>query len=92
LKSPFTVLLDTIKEVGIEVKAKKTEYLFMLLYHTTGHHYTKVASRCVEDVVKFKYFGTALTNQNCIQEEIKSRINLGNGCYYAVHSLWSSHL
>jgi hypothetical protein len=37
----------------------------------------------------FKYLGTALTNQNSIQEEIKSRLN---ACYQSVHNLLSSSL
>ena len=40
----------------------------------------------------FKYLGTNLTNQNSIQEEIKSRLNLGNACYYSVQNLLSSSL
>ena len=35
---------------------------------------------------------TALTNQNSIQEEIKSRLKLGNACYYSVQNLLSSRL
>ena len=35
-------------------------------------------------VEQFKYLGTALTNQNSIQEEIKSRLRLGNACYHSV--------
>jgi hypothetical protein len=35
---------------------------------------------------------TTLTDQNCLQEEIKSRINLGNACYHSVQSLLSSNL
>jgi hypothetical protein len=40
-------------------------------------HSTKIASRSFEGVAKFKYFGTTLTDQNCMQEEIKSRLSLG---------------
>ena len=32
------------------------------------------------------------TNQNSIQEEIKSRLNSGNGCCYSVQNLLSSRL
>ena len=40
----------------------------------------------------FKYLGTMLTNQNSIQEEIKSRLKLGNACNYSVQNLLSSSL
>jgi hypothetical protein len=43
-------------------------------------------------VAKFKYLGTALTSQNDIHDEIKSRLNLGNACYYSVQNLFSSCL
>jgi hypothetical protein len=36
--------------------------------------------------------GTTLTDQNSIQEEIKSRLKLGNACYYSVQNLLSSRL
>ena len=41
---------------------------------------------------EFKYLGTTLTNQNSIQEESKSRSNLGNACYYSAQNLLSSSL
>jgi len=41
-------------------------------------------------VEKFKYLGTALTNQSSIQEEIKSRLKSGNACYSSVQYLLSS--
>ena len=41
---------------------------------------------------EFKYLGTTLTNQNSIQEEIKSRLKSGNASYYSVLSLLSSSL
>jgi len=42
--------------------------------------------------VEFKYLGTNLTNQNSIEEEIKSRLRPGNACYNSVQNLLSSRL
>jgi len=36
--------------------------------------------------------GTTLTNQNSIQEEIKSKLKSGNACYHEVQNLLSSSL
>ena len=46
----------------------------------------------IERVEEFRYLGTTLTNNNFIQEEIKSRLKLGNVCYYLVQNLLSSSL
>ena len=43
-------------------------------------------------VEEFKYLGTTLTNQNSIQEEIKSKMRSGNACYHSVQNLLSSRL
>jgi len=52
----------------------------------------KTDNSSIERVEEFKYLGTMLTNQNSIQEEIKSRLKLGNACYYPVQVLLSSSL
>ena len=36
--------------------------------------------------------GTKLTSQNSIQEDIKSRVKLGNACYYSVQNFLTSGL
>jgi hypothetical protein len=41
---------------------------------------------------QFKYFGTRITNQNLIQEDIKRILNSGNACTHSVQNLLSSHL
>ena len=55
-------------------------------------HNIKTDHSSFERVEGFKYLGTTLTNQNSIQEEIKSRLKLGNVCYHSVQNLLSSRL
>jgi hypothetical protein len=37
----------------------------------------KIANRAIKNVTELKYFGTAVADQNLIQEEIKWQLNLG---------------
>ena len=46
----------------------------------------KFDNSSTDKVEEFKYLGTTLTNQNSIQEEIKSRLKLGNACYHSVQN------
>ena len=55
-------------------------------------HSMKIDNSPTERVEEFKYLGTTLTNQNSIQEEIKSRLKLGNACYYSVQNRLSSQV
>ena len=55
-------------------------------------HRERMNNSNFERVEEFKYLGTTLTNQNAIQEEIKSRLRSGNACYYSVQNLLSSRL
>jgi hypothetical protein len=72
------------------VNPEKTEYMLMSRSQKKGQkHSTKIANRSFEEVAKFKYFGTILTDQNCMHEEIKSRLNSGNACYHSIQNLLS---
>jgi hypothetical protein len=85
-------LLDAGKEVGLEVNSEKTKYMLMSHKKAGQKNGIKTANRSFEGVAKFKYLGTTLTDQNCMQEETKSRLNSGNACYHSVQSLLSSRL
>ena len=52
----------------------------------------KTDNRSFDMVEQFKCFGTTVTNQNYIQEEIKSRLKLGNACCHSVQNILSSSL
>jgi hypothetical protein len=52
----------------------------------------RIANESSENVAKFKYLGMTLKNSNNIYDEIKSRLNSGNACYYSVQNLLSSWL
>jgi hypothetical protein len=52
----------------------------------------QIVNSSFERVEDFKYLGATLTDQNSIQEEIKSRLKLGNACYHSVQNLLSSKL
>jgi hypothetical protein len=50
----------------------------------------RTANELFEKVAKFKCLGTTLTNHDDIHDEIKSRLNSGNACYYSDQNLLSS--
>jgi hypothetical protein len=52
-------------------------------------HRLKTDNSSIGRVEEFKYLGTKLTDQNSIQEEIKSMLKLGNACCYSVQNLLS---
>jgi hypothetical protein len=85
--------LDASKEIGLEVNSENTKYMFMSRHQSAGlSNYIRVANKSFEKVAKFQYLGSTLTDQNCIHEEIRSRLSSGNACYHAVQNLLSSRL
>jgi hypothetical protein len=72
------------KEIDLEVSAENTKYVIMFPDLNAGKNNNTVE--------QFKYLGTTVTNQNFNREEIKSRLNSGNACYYSVQNILSSSL
>jgi len=93
VKENAETLVVATKEIGLEVNADKTKYMIMSRDQNAGRsHSMKIDNSSIERVGYFKYLGTTLTNQSSVQEEIESRLKLGNDCYYSVQNLLSSSL
>jgi hypothetical protein len=70
-----------VKKTGLEVNANKIKYMVMSRDLNAGQsHGIKIDNSSFQRVEGFKYLGTTLTNQNSIDEEIKSRLKLRNTC------------
>ena len=81
------------KGTGLEVNADKTKDVVMSRDQNAGRSRNmKVDNSSFRNVEEFKYLGTTLTNQNCVQEEIKSRLKPGNACCHSVQNGLSSSL
>ena len=87
VKDNAVILIVASKEIELEVNADKTKYMVMSWDQNTGQsHNMKIDNSSFERVEDFKYLGTNLTNQNSIQEEIKSRMKWGNAYYHSVQN------
>jgi hypothetical protein len=93
IKENTETLLEAGKYVGLEINAEKTKYMIMSRHPSSGRNQNiRIANESFENVAAFKYLGMTLTNQNDIHDEIESRLNSGNACYYSVQNLLSSRL
>jgi hypothetical protein len=85
IKENSETLLEASRDIGLEINVEKTKYMIMSRHQNSEQNQNiRTANESFESVATFKYLGTTLTNQNDIHEEIKSRLNSGNACYYSV--------
>jgi hypothetical protein len=93
VKEKAGALLIASKETGLEENADKIKYMVVYLDNNAGRsHSIKTGNTSFERVEEFKYFGSNLSNQNSIQEEIKSRLKSENVCFHSVQNILSSSL
>jgi hypothetical protein len=93
IKENAETLLVASKETGLEVNVDKTKYMVMSRERNEERDDSvKVDNSSIEKVEEFKLLETILTDQNSIQEEIKSKLESGNVCYHSVQNLLSSRL
>jgi hypothetical protein len=93
VKENSETLLETSSDVGLEINSEKTKYMIMSRHPNSGQNQNiRTANESFENVARFKYLGMTLTDKNDIHDEIKSRLNSGNACYYSVQEILSFHL
>jgi len=93
VKKNAVTLVVASEEIGVEVNADKIKYRVVSRDQDAGRsHNVMIDNSFFERVEEFKYLGKIFTNQNSIQEEIKSRLKSGNACYHSVENLLSSSL
>jgi hypothetical protein len=67
IKKNTGVLINSSKEVGLEINTKKAEYKLRSRHLTSGQkHDIKIANRFFENAAELKNLGTTVTNQNLI--------------------------
>jgi hypothetical protein len=91
IKENSETLLEASRDIGLEISAEKTKHMIMSHHPNSGQNQNiRITNDSFEKVAKFKYLGMTLTNQNDVHDEIKSRLNSGNACYYSFQNLLSS--
>ena len=94
LTDSLSKLLDRSEPFQLCCPITGIRYEPLHIYEATGLFLPCVSvligNSSFERVEQFKYLGTNLTNQNSIQEEIKSRLKSGNDCCHSVQNLLSS--
>jgi hypothetical protein len=58
-------LLQASRQVGLEINTEKTKYMVVSCHDNVGqNHNLLTGNKLSENVAKFKYLRTAITNQN----------------------------
>ena len=98
VKKNAEALVVASNEIRLEVNADKTKYMVVSRSQNAGRSQKRnIDSKSLGGVERFRYLGTALTNQNYLLEETNSRLKSKNACYHSVQnvlsssSLWSTY-
>jgi hypothetical protein len=72
IKKNTETLIDTSKEVGLEINVEKTKYMLLSRHQNGGQNRDiKIAQKSFENLSQSKYLGTTVTNQNLIRRKLR---------------------
>jgi hypothetical protein len=92
IKKNTEALVVPSKGIGIEVNTDKTKFTVISGDQNARRSYKLNFINFLLHGGSSEILGTTVTNQNTIQEEIKSRLKSGNACYHSVQNVLSSSL
>jgi hypothetical protein len=76
IEKKTVTLIDAGKEVGLEANTEETKYMLLSRHQNAGqNHDIKTGNRCFENVAINERLGTDAKNRNCINEEMRNRLN-----------------
>jgi len=80
--------------MGLSINLEKTKYMFMSrdVRDVEDESDLEVNGIVFQQVQDFKYLGVNINIINCMNNEIKLRLKVGNGCYFAMACLFKSKL
>jgi hypothetical protein len=88
IKKNLDALTDHSKEICLEVNRKKTKSKMISPHRNVGQNLNiKKANRSFRNVVKFRWLGTRIKNQNLVHGVNKSKFNPGNASYSSLQKL-----
>jgi hypothetical protein len=96
VKVTTIVLLVATKEDGLEASNDKIKYMFISSKQTAGKNHelnvigaeNTFENRAISNTVVM--YGNDTSNQNCMHEETKSRLNSRKACYHFEQNHFSS--
>ena len=90
VKSNANILLGAVQEIGLKINVDSTKCMVASRNQIPQQiPQLEIENETIENIEKFKYLGSIITNRNEVHEEVISRVNSGNAAYFSVQKLLS---
>ncbi|XP_067121496.1 glutamate receptor ionotropic, delta-2-like [Centruroides vittatus] len=92
IEEAFKIMDEIAIDKGLTVNDKKAKYINLIRKDCQGPsgQILYIKDHKLEQVNKFQYLGTHMTEKNEIDEEIKARVTAANGSYYTLRRILTS--